>query len=151
MAKLLIIGASRGIGRETVKAALAAGHSVRALARSAWIIPIQNPGLEKVPGNALDSSTIRSALQGVDVVVQTLGVDIAPRSIFERTTLFSQSTRIIVDAMKAAGVKRLIAVTGLGAGNSRGHGGIIYDSVVFPLLLKRVYDDKDVQEWIVKS
>ena len=29
MAKLLIIGASRGIGRETVKAALAAGHSVR--------------------------------------------------------------------------------------------------------------------------
>ena len=151
MAKLLIIGASRGIGRETVKAALAAGHSVRALARSAWSIPIQNPGLEKVPGNALDSSTIRSALQGVDVVVQTLGVDIAPRSIFERTTLFSQSTRIIVDAMKAAGVKRLIAVTGLGAGNSRGHGGIIYDSVVFPLLLKRVYDDKDVQEWIIKS
>ena len=71
--------------------------------------------------------------------------------MFERTTLFSQSTRIIVDAMKAAGVKRLIAVTGLGAGNSRGHGGIIYDSVVFPLLLKRVYDDKDVQEWIIKS
>jgi putative NADH-flavin reductase len=136
MAKLLIIGASRGIGRETVKAALAAGHSVRALARSAWIIPTQNPGLEKVPGNALDSSTIRSALQGVDVVVQTLGVDIAPRSIFERTTLFSQSTRILVDAMKATGVKRLIAVTGLGAGDSRGHGGLLYDAVVFPLFLK---------------
>jgi putative NADH-flavin reductase len=89
-----------------------------------------------VPGNALDSSTIRSALQGVDVVVQTLGVDIAPRSIFERTTLFSQSTRILVDAMKATGVKRLIAVTGLGAGDSRGHGGLLYDAVVFPLFLK---------------
>jgi len=151
MAKVLIIGASRGIGLETVKAALLAGHNVRALARSAARIPIQNPGLDRVAGNALDSSTIRSTLDGVDVVVQTLGVDVAPRSIFERTTLFSQSTRIIVDAMKAAGVKRLIAVTGLGAGNSRGHGGIIYDSVVFPLLLKRVYDDKDVQEWIIKS
>jgi putative NADH-flavin reductase len=151
MAKVLIIGASRGIGLETVKAALLAGHNVRALARSAARIPIQNPGLDRVAGNALDSSTILSTLDGVDVVVQTLGVDVAPRSIFERTTLFSQSTRIIVDAMKAAGVKRLIAVTGLGAGNSRGHGGIIYDSVVFPLLLKRVYDDKDVQEWIIKS
>jgi len=151
MAKVLIIGASRGIGLETVKAALLAGHNVRALARSAARIPIQNPGLDRVAGNALDSSTILSSLDGVDVVVQTLGVDVAPRSIFERTTLFSQSTRIIVDAMKAAGVKRLIAVTGLGAGNSRGHGGIIYDSVVFPLLLKRVYDDKDVQEWIIKS
>ena len=151
MAKVLIIGASRGIGLETVKAAFLAGHNVRALARSAARIPIQNPGLDRVAGNALDSSAIRSNLDGVDVVVQTLGVDVAPRSIFERTTLFSQSTRIIVDAMKAAGVKRLIAVTGLGAGNSRGHGGIIYDSVVFPLLLKRVYDDKDVQEWIIKS
>ena len=53
--------------------------------------------------------------------------------------------------MKAAGVKRLIAVTGLGAGDSRGHGGFLYDAVAFPLLLKRVYDDKDVQEWIIKS
>ena len=53
--------------------------------------------------------------------------------------------------MKAAGVKRLIAVTGLGAGDSRGHGGLLYDAVVFPLLLKRVYDDKDVQEWIIRS
>jgi putative NADH-flavin reductase len=79
----------------------------------------------RVWSNALDSSTIRSALEGVDVVVQSLGVDIAPRSIFECTTLFSQSTRILVDAMKITGVKRLIAVTGLGAGDSRGHGGMI--------------------------
>jgi NAD(P)-dependent dehydrogenase (short-subunit alcohol dehydrogenase family) len=35
VATVLIIGASRGIGLETVKAALEAGHSVRALARSA--------------------------------------------------------------------------------------------------------------------
>jgi uncharacterized protein YbjT (DUF2867 family) len=103
-----------------------------------------------VSGDALDSDTIRKALEGVDVVIQTLGVDVSPRAIFERTTLFSQSTRILVDAMKAAGVKRLIAVTGIGAGDSRGHGGLLYDAVMFPLLLKRVYDDKDVQEWIVK-
>ena len=110
MAKLLVIGASRGIGLETVKAALRAGHSVLGLARSAASIPIQDAGLEKVSGDALDSDTIRNALKDVSVVVQTLGVDISPRAIFERTTLFSQSTRILVDAMKAAGVKRLIAV-----------------------------------------
>ena len=151
MAKLLIIGASRGIGLETVKAALRDGHKVRALARSAASIQIENPDLEKRSGNALDSDTIRNALEGVDVVIQTLGVDISLRAIFEPTTLFSRSTRILVDAMKAAGVNRLIAVTGLGAGDSRGHGGILYDAVVFPLLLKRVYDDKDVQEWIIRS
>ena len=98
MAKVLVVGASRGIGLETVKAALRAGHSVRALARSAAIVQARI------------------------------------------------LTRILVDAMKAAGAKRLIVVTGLGAGDSRGHGGLLYDAVVFPLLLKRFYDDKDVQE-----
>jgi uncharacterized protein YbjT (DUF2867 family) len=151
VAKVLVIGASHGIGLETVKAALRAGHSVRALARSAASIPVQDAGLDKVTGDALDRNTIRNALQDVDVVIQTLGVNYSPRYIFEGTTLFSESTRILVDAMKAAGVKRLITVTGLGAGDSRGHGGLLYDAFLFPLLLKRVYDDKDVQEWIVRS
>jgi putative NADH-flavin reductase len=151
MAKLLIIGASRGIGLETVKAALRGSHRVRALARSAASIPIENAELEKLSGNALDSDTIKDALAGVDVVIQTLGVDISLRAVVEPTTLFSRSTRILVDAMKAMGAKRLVAVTGLGAGDSRGHGGILYDAVVFPLVLKRVYDDKDVQEWIIRS
>ena len=151
MATVLVIGASRGIGLETVKALLRAGHSVRALARSASNIPIQDANLYKVSGDALDRDTIRNALQDVDVVIQTLGVDFAPRLIFEGTSLFSQSTRVLVDAMKAAGMKRLVSVTGLGAGDSRGHGGLLYDAVVFPLLLKRIYDDKDVQEWIIRS
>ncbi|MET0165933.1 MAG: SDR family oxidoreductase [Vicinamibacterales bacterium] len=151
MATILVIGASRGIGLETVKALLRAGHSVRALARSASNIPIHDANLDNVSGDALDRDTIRNALQDVDVVIQTLGVDFAPRLIFEGTSLFSQSTRILVDAMKAAGVKRLVSVTGLGAGDSRGHGGLLYDAVVFPLLLKRIYDDKNVQEWIIRS
>ena len=151
MPKVLIIGASRGIGLETVKAALGGGHKVRALSRSAADIPIENADLEKLSGNALESDTIRNALEGVDVAIQTLGVDIFLRAIIEPTTLFSRSTRILVDAMKAAGVDRIIAVTGLGAGDSRGHGGILYDGIAFPLLLKRVYDDKDVQEWIIRS
>ena len=151
MAKVLVIGASHGIGLETVRAALRAGHSVRALARSATTMPIQDANLDKVSGNALDRDTIRNALQDVDVVIQTLGIDFSARAIFEGTTLFSESTRILVDAMKAAGVKRLVAVTGLGAGDSRGHGGLLYAAFVLPLLLKRVYDDKDVQEWIIRS
>ena len=151
MANLLVIGASRGIGLETVKSTLRAGHSVRALARSAASIPIEDASLRKLSGDALDSDTIRNAIECVDAVIQTLGVDISFRAIFEPTTLFSRSNRILVDAMKQADVKRLVAVTGLGAGDSRGHGGFLYDAVAFPLLLKRVYDDKDAQEQIIKS
>jgi NAD(P)-dependent dehydrogenase (short-subunit alcohol dehydrogenase family) len=50
MVKVLIIGASRGIGLETVRAALRADHSVRAVARSAASIPIQDANLDKVSG-----------------------------------------------------------------------------------------------------
>jgi hypothetical protein len=53
--------------------------------------------------------------------------------------------------MKAAGVKRLIVVTGLGAGDSRGHGGLMYDAIVFPLALEASPTTRTVQEWIVRS
>jgi len=106
MAKVLVIGASRGPGFEAVSATLRAGHSVRVLARSAASIRIQDTGLDKVSGNALDSDTIRNALQVVDVVIQTLGDHFSPRVIVEGTTLLSGSTRVLVDSMKAAGVKR---------------------------------------------
>jgi NAD(P)-dependent dehydrogenase (short-subunit alcohol dehydrogenase family) len=41
MATVLIIGASKGIGLASVKAALKAGHSVRAQARSATAIRVE--------------------------------------------------------------------------------------------------------------
>jgi putative NADH-flavin reductase len=148
MATILIIGASKGIGLETVKAGLAAGHTVRAFARSAAGIPITDAKLEKVAGDALSRSDLDKALKGCDAVIQSLGVNSAQELIFG-TTLFSASTRILIDAMQAAGVKRLIAVTGAGAGNSRGRINPLYDYVLFPLMLQRVYSDKDIAEEII--
>jgi uncharacterized protein YbjT (DUF2867 family) len=150
VAIVLIIGASRGIGLETVRAALAAGHSVRALARSARRIPVDHPKLEKMPGDALEMATVKRALTGVDVVTQSLGVSAGPEIILKPTRFFSKATRVLVTAMEEGQVKRLISVTGFGAGDSRGRGGFLYNAT-FHLLLGRVYDDKDVQERIIRS
>jgi uncharacterized protein YbjT (DUF2867 family) len=151
MAVVLIVGASRGVGLETVRCALAAGHRVRALARGAASIPLDRPELEKIAGDALDHATVSQALQGVEAVIQTLGAPKDLGALLWGTTLFSAATRILVDAMRAQGVRRLVAVTGLGAGDSRGHGGLLYDTIAFPLVLKRVYDDKDVQEQMIRA
>jgi hypothetical protein len=62
VAIVLIIGA-RGIGLETVNAALGAGHSVLALARSARRIPVNHPKLKKVAGDALEMATLKRALR----------------------------------------------------------------------------------------
>jgi len=149
VAKVLIIGASRGIGLETVEAALQAGHSVRALARSARRIPVDHPKLEKMAGDALQVATVKRALTGVDVIIQSLGVAAGPEIIFKPTRLFSAATRVLVTAMEEAQVKRLICVTGFLAGDSRGYGGFLYN-VAFHLLVGRIYDDKDVQERMVR-
>ena len=102
MSTALIIGASRGIGLETVELALKAGHSVRAMARSATAIRLRDPKLEKLNGDALDQHTIKRALAGVDAVIQTLGVSPAPELIFGGTRLFSVATRILVNAMEVS-------------------------------------------------
>jgi putative NADH-flavin reductase len=150
MSVVLVVGASRGVGLETVKQALAAGHRVRAFARSADAIPLENANLAKAGGDALDAHSVSSAIDGVDAVVEALGVTPGPGVVIQGTTLFSRATRVLIDAMSAKGIRRLIAVTGLGAGDSRGRGGFFYDAIVFPLVLKRIYDDKDVQEQMIR-
>ena len=74
MMRVLIIGASKGIGLETTRQALESGHHVRALARSASGMALSDPNLEKVRGDALKAEDVEAALIGVDVVIQTLGV-----------------------------------------------------------------------------
>jgi putative NADH-flavin reductase len=148
MALILVIGASRGIGLEAVKAALAAGHDVRAFARSAPNIAVAHPKLTKIAGDARIRADVAAAVQGVDAVIQSVGASTASELIFG-TTLFSDTTRILVDAMQDAHLRRLMMVTGAGAGNSRGRITFLYDNLIFPLVLQRVYNDKDLAEDIV--
>lgn len=143
MATVLIIGASRGIGLETVKCALEAGHTVRALARSARRIPVDHPKLTKVSADARDQAAVAGALEGVDAVIQALGTrggDMMRRPVH----LFSDATRVLIASMRETGVKRLIDVTGFGAGDSRNRGGCLYNTA-FHVFLGRAYDDKDEQ------
>jgi putative NAD(P)-binding protein len=106
-------------------------------------IRLHDPRLEKLDADALDQRTIERAL-GSDAVIQTLGVSPNPELILNGTRLFSEATRILVDAMEAKAVKRLISVTGLGAGDSRGHGGLLYNAALW-LFLGRVHADKDAR------
>ncbi len=149
--KILVMGASQGVGLETVKALLADDHQVRAFARSAGRIGLDHPQLERFAGDALNAASVATALQGIDAVVQTLGVAMSFETLTRGTSLFSRATRILVDLMREHGPTRLISVTGIGAGDSRGHFGFVYDGLMFPLMLKRIYDDKDVQERMIKD
>src|SRR5262245_13165279 len=100
-------------------------------------------------GDALQLATVKRARTGIGLVARSLGVSAGPESTLKPTRFFSNATKILVTAMQEARVKRVICVTGFGAGDSRGSGGFLY-SVALHLLLGRIYDDKDVQERIVR-
>jgi putative NADH-flavin reductase len=146
--RVLIVGASKGIGLETTRQALDAGHDVRALARSATAIAISNPSLEKMRGNALKTEDVEAALVGMDVVIQTLGVGLG--ELFRPVHLFSDATRVLIAAMKRQDIKRLICVTGFGAGDSRASISCL-QRLPFQIVFGRAYDDKSLQEQLIKE
>ncbi|GJE61808.1 NAD(P)-dependent oxidoreductase [Methylobacterium trifolii] len=148
MAHVLVVGASNGIGLETVKAALAAGHRVRAFARSAARIELTDPKLERFTGDARKAVDVAAALDGVDAVVQALGVPI--RDLFGPVRLFSSATNVLVPAMEKAGVTRILAVTGFGTGDSADAIGVL-QRVPFRLVFGRAYDDKSAQEMRIRK
>ncbi len=147
MTTVLIIGASRGVGLETVMQALEAGYEVRALSRNAHSIQITHRNLEKISASAIDSEAIHSAVDGCDAVISVIGI----MPTLKPVDIFSNSAKVLISAMSAVGVKRLIAVTGLGAGNSKGTGGLLYSKIFQPFLLGSIYADKDREEDLIQN
>jgi putative NADH-flavin reductase len=150
MAKLTIIGASRGIGLATVKQALAESHEVTAFARSASKIDLFANNLIKRDGNALVQGDIEAAVSGADVVIQALGVPLNSRLLTGPITLFSEATRLMIPALAAAGTKQIIAVTGYGAGDSKASIHPL-QRIPFNIVFGRAYDDKSIQERMIKE
>lgn len=112
---LLVIGASRHTGKEVMQQALAAGHAVTALARDPARLDARHERLRVVRGDVLDPATLAPAIAGCDAVVSSLGVTSAYRA---PTTLYSDGMRNIIEAMRGADVRRLVAVTAAPLGPS---------------------------------
>lgn len=145
--KILVLGATGGTGRLIVSQALARGYEVAVLVRSPEKAS-DLQGAKIIVGDARDEPTLSKAVKGQDVVISVLGTPVSP---IKKVTLFSTATRALVSAMKAEGVSRLICITGIGAGDSLGHGGFLFDKLIFPLLLRNIYADKNRQEAIVRD
>nr|WP_246710513.1 MULTISPECIES: SDR family oxidoreductase [unclassified Martelella] len=142
--KVLVLGATGGTGRAIVQRLNDLGHVPVALVRSPEKAKDLNAVI--VEGDASDAAALDKAMAGVDVVISALGTPVSP---FRQVTLLSTATKAVISAMKRRGIRRLVAITGIGAGNSRGHGGFLFNRIIMPLLLRNVYADKDRQEALI--
>lgn len=145
--KVLIIGATGGTGRQLVKQALTAGHAVTVLARNPEKIRARHERLRVLQGDILDFDSLDVAVAGQEAVLSSLGT----KSVLWPVIIFSEGTTNLLKAMTQHDVRRLICITGIGAGDSRGHGGFFYDKIILPLFLKRIYRDKDKQEELIRK
>ncbi len=142
--RLFVLGASGGVGSSLLEQATARGHCVTAQTRDAHKLPSAK-AIHVVAGQPTDETFLRQNLGGHDAVILCIGVD-----TIGRTTVFSDTTKALIPAMEATGVKRLVAVTGIGAGDTKGHGGWFYNHIVYPLFTRNRYADKDLQEAMIE-
>ncbi|MGF7047888.1 putative NADH-flavin reductase [Paenibacillus sp. DS2015] len=107
--KIVVFGASGGVGQEVVRQALEANHEVRAFVRNPDKISIQHPHLTLIQGDGLDNNAVSHAIQGQDAVVCCVG-----NRGMGKTTLMSDITRNLVQGMEQNGVTRIAYVGSAG-------------------------------------
>jgi putative NADH-flavin reductase len=145
--KILVIGGTRGLGQAVVRAAYEAGHTLTVLARHAAELEAPVTGVRMVVGDVGDAADVERAVAGQDAVVWTVGVAPTRRPVH----VFSRGTQFMLASMERFGVRRLLCVTGVGAGDSKGQGGFLQAAIMRPLLRRTIFEDKDRQEAQIRA
>jgi putative NADH-flavin reductase len=107
--RILVLGATGGVGLEIVRNAIDQGHSVTALVRSPQGLHPFGSGVTVLSGNLLNRSDLHSAIRGKDAVLSGFG----PRTPIanDDRDLIQRFAAVLTDAMREAAVSRLIVVS----------------------------------------
>ena len=105
--RVAVFGATGGTGRAVIEQALAAGDKVTALARDPAALAEVAERVDVVAGDVLDPDAVGRTVAGSDVVISALGIGMHRHA----TTVYSQGTANILDAMRAEGTGRLLVVS----------------------------------------
>ena len=144
---LLVFGGTSGVGLQTVKLALERGHKVTSVTRRPERMSIEHPNLVNHKGDITKRETFDEILSQSDTVISAIGLSPTRKEV----TVYSRGIQSVLESMQQHGVKRVLTITGIGAGDSKGHGGFFYDKILNPLVLKTDYADKTRQEEILKK
>ena len=114
---IALFGGTGRTGRPFIDQALAAGHTLTALARTPSKLA-EHDGLSVVAGDVLDPGPVGRVVEGADAVVLTLGpTKGAPDDMMTR------AAQNVIAAMKQHGVRRVVTETGAGVSDPKDPGG----------------------------
>jgi uncharacterized protein YbjT (DUF2867 family) len=123
METIALIGGTGFVGQAVVRELLARGYSLRVLARDPGkarrVLPLQ-AGIQVVPGEALDGTSLGTLLKGASAVINLAGI-IRPAGggqTFQRVHV--GIPKALVEACQAARIKRIVHMSALGVhGNGK--------------------------------
>jgi putative NADH-flavin reductase len=137
--QIALFGATGGTGRQVLEQALAAGHTVTALVRNPAKIEAQR-GLNVVCGDVLNQDATTRCIQGSDAVICLLGSGVGTEPVE------AKGTQRIIEAMQTSGVRRIVAVTSLGVGDSHSQVSAEFqqamDTVLLPIIVAKTEQER---------
>jgi len=110
--KVVIFGASRGVGRQLVERALLTGHDVTAAVRTVGTLRDADERLRVVQSDVLNAERVSETVAGQDVVLCAVGSSNRPP-----VSLYSTAAGNIAQGMAAHGVRRLVFLSNFGVHN----------------------------------
>ena len=142
--RVLVFGATGSVGRHVVEQGLGRGHEVTAFVRDPSGLDVAREGLTVFRGDVLDGASVEGAVRGQEAVLCSIGAG-------RKGRVRSEGTRNTVRAMEAAGVRRFVCQSTLGAGESRGNLDFFWKHVMFGFLLRDALADHEQQEAYVRE
>ena len=104
--RLVVIGATGGIGRAVIDQAKQRGHDVTALVRTPEKLGSLAEKVHVIRGDPLDTEVVKRAIGGHDAVLSALG----PPGL-GHSTVQQDGARSVVAAMQSVSMKRLVIVS----------------------------------------
>lgn len=149
--RIIVFGASGGVGSQAVRFLLEAGHGVTAFRRRTPEGQQPAAGLSIATGDVMVAADVQRAVPGHDAVIVALGITenaFRIRALGPRHTpldVRSTGTRNVVCAMQESGVRRLVVVTSFGIGETRSS-LTLAEKIGYEVLLAPQLRDMELQE-----
>lgn len=111
--KIIVFGATGGVGQFVVKQAIESGFEVTAFVRTPAKLEVTHKNLTVVKGDAFNPAEVAAAIAGHDAVVSCLGSNQG----MKKSTDLQEMIKNIVAGMQEHGVKRIVYTASAGIYN----------------------------------
>lgn len=143
--KLVILGATGGVGRHLVTQGLERGHALTLLVRP-QASAAERPGVRILRGGLEDAALVDRVLEGAEAVLSCIGMQRRnPANPWSASLsppdLTSATARLIVDGMKRQRVPRLVAVSAAGVGDSAARLNLVMRFFLATTMIGTAYRD----------